>query len=126
VCATRVRRTCSNRLVRRTKQSNKNAVCGALYYIISIKKEVIFKYFDTKTFFTCSCNNIHTILLQSQTLKPFSRNILCLKQFYLSKKIFRLTSFQKLAKNLDTFKSRKNASIKSSYHYMMFSNRFFK
>jgi uncharacterized protein len=40
---------------------------------------------------------IHTILLQSQTLKhqQFGRNILCLKQFYVSKKIFRLTRFQK-------------------------------
>jgi hypothetical protein len=31
MCATRVRRFCSNKLVRRTKPSNKNAVCGALY-----------------------------------------------------------------------------------------------
>jgi hypothetical protein len=30
VCATRVRSFCSNRLVRRTKPSNKNVVCGAL------------------------------------------------------------------------------------------------
>jgi hypothetical protein len=34
VCATRVRRFCSNRLVRRTKPSNKNAVCGALLGVV--------------------------------------------------------------------------------------------